>query len=123
MKDEDGYFHIVDRIKDMIISGGFNIYPREVEDVLMSHPDIENAAVIGVPDERWGEAVRCFVVPKRGRTINVGELHAYVKDKRGAPWAPKWIDIVERIPVTSLGKVDRKSLREPFWKGQVRGIA
>src|SRR5712691_9616498 len=71
VKDEDGYFHIVDRIKDMIISGGFNIYPREVEDVLMSHPDIENAAVIGVPDERWGEAVRCFVVPKRGRTINV----------------------------------------------------
>lgn len=123
VKDEDGYFRIVDRIKDMIISGGFNIYPREVEDVLMSHPQVDNAAVIGVPDQRWGEAVRCFVVPKRGCTINVSELQAYVKDKRGAPWSPKWIDIVERIPVTSLGKIDRKLLREPFWKGQVRGVA
>jgi len=118
--DRRGLLHLLDREADRIETMESNL---EVEDVLMSHPDIENAAVIGVPDERWGEAVRCFVVPKRGRTINVGELHAYVKDKRGAPWAPKWIDIVERIPVTSLGKVDRKSLREPFWKGQVRGIA
>ena len=66
VQDEDGYLYIVDRIKDMIISGGFNIYPREVEDALMSHPAVASAAVIGVPDDKWGEAVKAFVVLKSG---------------------------------------------------------
>jgi len=123
VKDEEGYFYIVDRTKDMIISGGFNIYPREVEDALMSHPSVASAAVIGIPDDKWGEAVKGFVVLKPGANSGVAELQAHVKDKRGAPWSPKTIDFVEVIPVTGLGKIDRKALRAPYWEGRKRGVA
>lgn len=123
VQDEEGYYYIVDRTKDMIISGGFNIYPREVEDALMSHPAVASAAVIGIPDDKWGEAVKGFVVAKPGCTIDVGELQAHVKDKRGAPWSPKSIDVVESVPVTGLGKIDRKALRAPYWEGRTRGVA
>lgn len=121
--DAEGYLYIVDRTKDMIISGGFNIYPREVEDALMAHDSVASAAVIGVPDDKWGEAVKAFVVPRPGAAIDVGALQAHVKDKRGAPWSPKTIDVVEAIPVTGLGKIDRKLLREPYWKERKRGVA
>ena len=94
IEDEDGYYTIVDRIKDMIISGGFNIYPREVEDALMAHPSVASAAVIGVPDDKWGEAVKAFVVLKAGASADFDTLHAHVKAKRGGPWAPKSIDFV-----------------------------
>ena len=123
VEDEDGYYTIVDRIKDMIISGGFNIYPREVEDALMSHPAVASAAVIGVPDDKWGEAVKAFVVLKAGAAADFDTLHAHVKEKRGGPWAPKSIDFVETIAVTGLGKVDRKALRAPYWQGRTRGVA
>ena len=123
VQDEDGYFYIVDRIKDMIISGGFNIYPREVEDALMSHPAVASAAVIGVPDDKWGEAVKAFIVLKSGAEADFETLHAHVKAKRGGPWAPKTIDFVEAIAVTGLGKVDRKALRAPYWQGRSRGVA
>jgi fatty-acyl-CoA synthase len=123
MKDADGYYYIVDRTKDMIISGGFNIYPREVEDALMSHHAVASAGVIGIPDDKWGEAVKAFVVLKPGANNDAAELQAHVKDKRGAPWSPKTIDIVESIPVTGLGKIDRKALRAPYWEGRKRGVA
>ena len=123
VKDEDGYFYIVDRTKDMIISGGFNIYPREVEDALMAHTAVASAAVIGIPDDKWGEAVKAFVVLKKGANVGAAELQAHVKDKRGAPWSPKSIDFVEAIPVTGLGKLDRKLLRAPYWEGRTRGVA
>jgi fatty-acyl-CoA synthase len=123
IRDEEGYFYIVDRTKDMIISGGFNIYPREVEDALMSHPAVASAAVIGIPDDKWGEAVKAFVVLKTGAQGDVKELQTHVKDKRGAPWSPKTIDFVETIAVTGLGKIDRKALRAPYWKGRKRGVA
>ncbi len=123
VKDEDGFFYIVDRTKDMIISGGFNIYPREVEDALMSHRSVASAAVIGIPDDKWGEAVKAFVVLKAGANSGATELQAHVKDKRGAPWSPKSIDFVETIPVTGLGKIDRKALRAPYWEGRARGVA
>jgi fatty-acyl-CoA synthase len=123
VQDEDGYFYIVDRIKDMIISGGFNIYPREVEDALMSHPAVASAAVIGVPDDKWGEAVKAFIVLKSGVEADFETLHAHVKAKRGGPWAPKTIDFVDAIAVTGLGKVDRKALRAPYWQGRSRGVA
>src|SRR5690606_15038534 len=87
--DAEGYLYIVDRTKDMIISGGFNIYPREVEDALMAHPAVASAAVIGVPDPKWGEAVKAFVVLKAGAEAGAAELQAHVKDRRGAPWSPK----------------------------------
>ena len=123
VEDEDGYLTIVDRLKDMIISGGFNIYPREVEDALMSHVSVASAAVIGVPDDKWGEAVKAFVVVKPGATADFETLHAHVKARRGGPWAPKTIDFVEAIAVTGLGKVDRKTLRAPYWQGRSRGVA
>lgn len=123
VQDEDGYYYIVDRTKDMIISGGFNIYPREVEDALMSHSAVASAAVIGVPDDKWGEAVKAFVVLKADMPADFETLHAHVKAKRGGPWAPKSIDFVEAIAVTGLGKVDRKALRAPYWQGRTRGVA
>ncbi|MCG6207143.1 AMP-binding protein [Rhodopseudomonas sp. HC1] len=123
VKDADGYLYIVDRTKDMIISGGFNIYPREVEDALMAHHAVASAAVIGVPDDKWGEAVKAFVVLKPGANNDAAELQAHVKDKRGAPWSPKTIDFVDAIPVTGLGKIDRKVLRAPYWEGRTRGVA
>jgi fatty-acyl-CoA synthase len=123
VRDAEGYYYIVDRTKDMIISGGFNIYPREVEDALMSHPAVASAAVIGVPDEKWGEAVKGFVVLKPGSNAGVAELQAHVKERRGAPWSPKTIDVVDDIPVTGLGKIDRKRLRAPYWEGRSRGVA
>ncbi len=123
VRDDEGYFYIVDRTKDMIISGGFNIYPREVEDALMSHQAVASAAVIGIPDDKWGEAVKAFVVLKTGAASGVMELQAHVKDKRGAPWSPKTIDFVDVIPVTGLGKIDRKALRAPYWTDRSRGVA
>lgn len=122
-RDSDGYIYIVDRTKDMIISGGFNIYPREVEDALMSHEDVALAAVIGVPDAKWGEAVKAFVIPRPGRTLDPESLKEYVKSKRGGPWAPKSIEVVANIPITGLGKVDRKALRAPYWEGQTRSVS
>lgn len=123
VKDAEGYLYIVDRTKDMIISGGFNIYPREVEDALMAHPAVASAAVIGIPDEKWGEAVTAFVVLKPGIEAAAAELQAHVKDRRGAPWSPKTVNFVDAIPVTGLGKVDRKVLRAPYWEGRKRGVA
>jgi fatty-acyl-CoA synthase len=123
VRDTEGYLYIVDRTKDMIISGGFNIYPREVEDALMSHEAVASAAAIGVPDAKWGEAVKAFVVLKAGAAADPAELQAHVKAKRGAPWSPKSIEFVADIPVTGLGKIDRKVLRAPYWEGRSRGVA
>jgi len=114
-EDEEGYLHIVDRRKDMIISGGFNVYPREVEDALATHPDVAAVAVIGVPDERWGELVQAFVVPRRGRTPDTVALSAHVRALKGPVQAPKTIVLVDSLPVTPIGKVDKKALRAGFW--------
>jgi fatty-acyl-CoA synthase len=94
-----------------------------VEDALMAHHAVASAAVIGIPDAKWGEAVKAFVVLKAGANNSVEELQAHVKDKRGAPWAPKMIDFINDIPVTGLGKIDRKALRAPYWEGRTRGVA
>lgn len=123
IRDQEGYLYIVDRTKDLIISGGFNIYPREVEDALMAHAVVASAAVIGVPDKKWGEAVKAFVVLKDGQSATAEELTEFVKSKRGAAWAPKSIEFVEELALTALGKVDRKKMRAPYWVGQTRGVA
>jgi len=121
-RDDAGYIYIVDRAKDMIISGGFNVYAREVEDALTSSPSVAAAAVIGVPDDRWGEAVTAFVVPRQGETIDIGRLIALVREKKGPHQAPKNIEIVDALPLTAVGKVDKKALRAPYWQDAGREI-
>lgn len=120
--DEDGFLYIVDRKKDMIITGGFNVFPREVEDVIATHPAVAQVAVIGVPDERWGEAVKAFVVARPGETVDADELVALVKEAKGSVQAPKSVDIVEAIPLSPLGKPDKKALRDQYWGDRSRGV-
>jgi len=112
--DDEGFLRIVDRKKDMIVTGGFNVYPREIEDVLGSHPLVANCAVVGVPDAHWGEAVKAVVVLRPGATPCADELIALVRTKKGAVQAPKSVDFVEAIPVTALGKPDKKALRARY---------
>ena len=120
--DEEGFVFLVDRAKDMIISGGFNVYPREVEDVLTGHPAVAMAAVIGVPDEKWGEKVLAVIVTRAGESVDAEALVALVKDKKGAIQAPKQIDFVESLPQTALGKTDKKALRQRYWGDQARMV-
>jgi fatty-acyl-CoA synthase len=119
-RDERGYMFILDRKKDMIVSGGFNIFPREVEDVLTQHADVAMCAVVGVPDDKWGEAVTAIVVAREGARPNAEELIALVKAKKGAAHAPKQIQFVKELPMTGVGKVDKKVLKASFWAGKER---
>ena len=121
-QDEEGFLYLVDRAKDMIISGGFNVYPREVEDVLTAHPAVAMAAVIGVPDEKWGEKVIAVVVLRAGETASEEALIALVKDKKGAIQAPKQVDFVDALPQTALGKTDKKVLRQQYWGERERMV-
>ncbi|WP_040840663.1 AMP-binding protein [Nocardia brevicatena] len=121
-QDEEGFLYIVDRKKDMIVSGGFNVYPREVEDVLSAHPAVSAAAVIGVPDEKWGEAVKAVVVLRAGQTVSVEELQALVKERKGAVYAPKTVDFADGIPLSALGKPDKKALRSNYWTESERQV-
>ncbi len=120
--DEDGFVYIVDRKKDMIISGGFNVFPSEVEQVLWSHAAVQDCAVIGVPDDKWGEAVKAVVELKPGAKAGEGELIALVKEKLGGVKAPKSIDFISALPRSPVGKVLKKNLREPYWAGRERKI-
>ncbi len=121
-RDERGYMFILDRKKDMIVSGGFNIFPREVEDVLSAHPDVAMVAVIGVPDEKWGEAVSAIVVPKPGAKPDVRALMDLVKTRKGSTHAPKNVEFVESLPLTGVGKIDKKALRAKYWTGRTRMV-
>lgn len=113
--NEDGFYFLVDRAKDMIITGGFNVYPREVEDVLTTHPAVAASAVIGVPDEKWGELVTAVVELRPGQTVKANELAALVKERKGSIHAPKVVEFVDQIPRTPLGKADKKALRQQYW--------
>ena len=121
-EDEAGFYTIVDRKKDMIVTGGFNVFPREVEDVISSHPAVANVAVIGVPDERWGEAVKAVVVRRPDATVEAEELIELVKQAKGSIQAPKSIDFADEIPLSPLGKADKKALRQQFWQGTDRQV-
>jgi len=120
--DENGYFYIVNRVKDLIISGGFNVYPREIEDILDRHEDVALSCVIGVPDEKWGEAVLAVVATKKGRNIEGDELIALVRERKGPVYAPKSIVFVDSIPLTGLGKPDKKAVRAAYWKSGERQV-
>lgn len=120
--DEDNYLYLTDRKKDMLISGGFNIYPREVEDAVVTHPEVAAAAVIGVPDPKWGEAVTAFVVRTPGATVTSEELTALVRELKGPVHAPKTLEFLDALPLTPLGKVDKKQLRARFWDERDRAV-
>lgn len=121
-RDAHGYFYLVDRRKDMVISGGFNVYPKEVEDVIAQHPAVAAVAVIGVPDERWGEAVKAIVVKRPDARVEPDELRELVRHAKGAVCTPKTVDFTEALPLTPLGKPDKKALRERYWGDQARAI-
>jgi fatty-acyl-CoA synthase len=121
-QDPKGYFHLVDRKKDMIISGGFNVYPKEVENLLTTHPAVAAAAVIGVPDDKWGEAVKAVVVLRPGREVDAETLKSLVRESKGAVNTPKSVDFVDALPLTVLGKPDKKALRDRYWQGRARSV-
>jgi fatty-acyl-CoA synthase len=118
--DDDDFIYLVDRTKEMIVTGAFNVFPREVEDVLARHGDVASVAVIGVPDERWGEAVKAVVV--RRNDVSDEELIAFVKEHKGPVYAPKSVDFVDALPVTPVGKIDKPALRARYWAGEKRGV-
>ncbi|MEX3941870.1 fatty acid--CoA ligase [Paraburkholderia sp. BR10937] len=120
--DEDGYLYIHDRVKDMIISGAENIYPTEVENAIYGHPGVAEVAVIGVPDPKWGEAVKAVVVLKPGARVDAADIVSFARERIAAYKLPKSIDFVESLPRNASGKVVRRTLREPYWAGLERQV-
>lgn len=121
--DDDGYVFIQDRIKDMIISGGENVYPAEVESAIYGHPAIAEVAVIGIPSQQWGEEVKACCVPKPGMEIEAGDVIAYARERIAAFKAPKSIDVIPEMPRNASGKILRRQLRAPYWEGQDRQVS
>jgi fatty-acyl-CoA synthase len=121
-RDEDGYFYIVDRKKDMIITGGFNVYCAEVEAVIMQLPEVRECAVVGVPDEKWGEAIKAIVVLREGASLNEDAVIAHSKEKLGGVKSPKSVEFRPEIPKTPAGKMDKKAIRKQYWAGSDRAV-
>ncbi|TCK26360.1 AMP-binding protein [Pseudonocardia endophytica] len=115
MRDDRGFFHLVDRKKDIVVSGAFNVYPREIEDVIAEAAGVSAVAVIGVPDDRWGEAVTAYVSPRPGAKIDTAPLTRLVRERKGAHQTPKAIHVVDDLPRTPAGKIDKKVLRSRHW--------
>ncbi len=120
--DPDGYIYICDRMNDIIISGGENIHPREIEAVLLGHPDIDDAAVIGVPDPQWGERVKAIIVPGSEANCSAEQLIEYCRGQLAGFKVPGSVDFVHRLPRNQSGKVQKGKLREPYWLGHDRPI-
>ena len=118
--DADGYLYIHDRVKDMIVSGGENIYPAEIENVLMAHPSVADAAVIGVPSERWGETPKALIVRAAGADPSEQELIDYCRERLAKFKCPTSVDWVEVLPRNPSGKILKKDLRAPYWEGRSR---
>ena len=120
--DEDGYLYIHDRMKDMIVSGGENVYPAEVENALMKHPGIGDVAVIGVPDDKWGEVGKAMVVKAEGQDPSEDEILTFAREQLAGFKIPKSVDFIEVIPRNPTGKMLKKDLRAPFWEGRDRQV-
>jgi fatty-acyl-CoA synthase len=121
-QDADGFFYIVDRKKDMIITGGFNVFSAEVEAAIMSLAEVYECAVIGVPDEKWGEAVKAMIVLRKGQSLTEDAVLAHCRAKLGGMKSPKTVEFAAEIPKTPAGKIDRKLLRAPYWGGMGRAV-
>ncbi|HYE43213.1 MAG TPA: fatty acid--CoA ligase, partial [Caulobacteraceae bacterium] len=120
--DAEGFLHLVDRTSDMIVSGGYNVYPREVEDVLSAHPAVREVAVVGLPDDRWGEQVTAFVALRPDTAATEAELCAFAREGLADYKSPKAVRFVDEIPKSAVGKPLRRALRDPFWVGRERKI-
>jgi long-chain acyl-CoA synthetase len=121
-RDEDGYVFLTDRVKDMIITGGENVYPAEVENVLADHPAVADVAVIGVPDARWGETVKAVVVPRPGAAVAAEAIIAFARARIAHFKCPTSVDFVDALPRNPSGKLLKRELREPYWRGHERRI-
>ncbi len=120
--DGEGYVYILDRVKDMVISGGENVFPAEVESALCEHPAVAEAAVIGVPDAQWGEAVHAVVVLRAGETLDADALTAWARTRIAGFKAPRSISFADALPRNAAGKLLKRTLREPFWRGRERQV-
>jgi acyl-CoA synthetase (AMP-forming)/AMP-acid ligase II len=120
--DADGFLYIRDRIKDMIVSGGENIYPAELESVLADHPAVADVAVIGVPDDRWGETVKAIVIRRPGAGLTEQELIEWSRDLLAGFKLPRSVDFVDAIPRNPSGKILKRQLREPYWADKGRQV-
>jgi acyl-CoA synthetase (AMP-forming)/AMP-acid ligase II len=114
-RDSDGYYYVVDRAKDMIITGGFNVYSTEVEAAILTHPAVQECAIIGVPDEKWGEAIKAVVELKSGEQLDAETLIQHCKAAIGSVKAPKSVDFIDEIPRSPVGKVLKRELRARYW--------
>jgi len=121
-RDVRGYVFVHDRVKDMIVSGGENIYPAEVENAILGCPGVADAAVIGVPDDRWGEAVKAVVVAAPGAAPEASEIIAWARQRIAGYKAPKSVDFIDVLPRNASGKVLRRELRKPYWEGRDRNV-
>lgn len=120
--DGDGYLYLVDRTSDMIVSGGYNVYPREVEDVLSGHPAVREVVVVGLPDPKWGEVVTAFVVLRQDQPASPDDLIAFARETLAAYKTPKDVRFIDEVPKSAVGKLLRRAVRDPFWVGQERRI-
>ncbi|QUL37417.1 fatty acid--CoA ligase [Erythrobacter sp. JK5] len=120
--DADGYLYIHDRVKDMIISGGENVYPAEVENALYAHPKVADVAVIGIPSEKWGEEVKACVVVKDGEELTESEIIAHAREHIAGYKCPKSVDFIAALPRNPSGKILRRELRAPYWEGKDRAV-
>jgi acyl-CoA synthetase (AMP-forming)/AMP-acid ligase II len=120
--DEQGYLFLMDRSKDMIITGGENVYPREIEEVIMRHPAVREVAVIGVPDTKWGEAIKAIVALQPGCQSSEAEIINFCKDNIAGYKKPKTVEFIDSLPKNNYGKVMKKDLRFQYWKDRDRKI-
>jgi long-chain acyl-CoA synthetase len=120
--DDEGYLFLTDRIKDMIVTGAENVYPIEVENVLAEHPDIADVAVIGVPDEKWGETVKAVVVARDGAAIDSDALLEWCRERIAGFKRPRSVDVIDELPRNPSGKILKKELRAPYWEGVGRHV-
>ncbi len=121
--DDEGFIYIQDRIKDMIVSGGENIYPAEIENALFEHDAVADAAVIGIPSEQWGESVLAFLVLKDGQTVTPEEMIEFCRPRLAGYKIPRRIEFLDAIPRNASGKILKKDLREPYWQGVERRVS
>ena len=121
-RNADGFFFVHDRVKDMIVTGGENVYPAEVENAILGCPGVADAAVIGVPDDKWGEAVKAVVVPAPGASPDPAAIIAWARERIAGFKAPKSVDFIDALPRNPSGKVLRRELRKPYWEGRERNV-